>query len=170
MAVSGLFEERVLFSPNLPEEVNRLLQMAVAASHSEKAMAEKLFNQAREADPSCLQTYFALYKFYFYQGRLQEAEREVIAALAQAAAQGGFPADYQVLAQQADVWDMYVDEVRLFYLYSLKALAFIKLRRQFESDAVEILAVIALLDPEDRSGASVIMQLAEALQEDQEAA
>lgn len=170
MAVSGLLDERVLFSPNLPKEVNRLLQMAVAASHSEKTLAEKLFNQAIETDPSCLQTYFALYKFYFYQGRLQEAEREVLAALEQAAHQGRFPADYQRLAQQSSLWDMYADEVSLFYLYSLKALAFIKLRRHYYADAAEILAAIEILDPEDRSGASVIMQLAEALRADQEAA
>ncbi|MGY6274768.1 hypothetical protein [Methylomonas sp. MgM2] len=170
MKVVGLFEERVLFSPNLPPEVNRLLQMAVAASHSEKPMAEKLFKQAQETDPACLQTYFALYKFYFYQGRLREAEREVLAALAEAARQGGFPSDYRLLVQQRKDRDMYAGEEALFYLYSLKALAFINLRLEQMAEAKDILAGIALLDPEDRSGASVIMKLSEALDNDLEAA
>lgn len=162
MKAAGFFEERVLFSPNLPPEVNQLLQMAVAASHSEKPLAEKLFKQAQQLDRSCLQTYFALYKFYFYQGRLQEAEREVIAALEEASHQGCFPGDYRQLAR-LDSRDMYASDVALFYLYSLKALAFIKLRQQQTAEARAILAVMAIIDPEDRSGASVIMQLSEAL-------
>ncbi|MDD2762284.1 MAG: hypothetical protein PHH11_18550 [Methylomonas sp.] len=164
MNAGGFFEERVLFSPNLPPEVNRLLQMAVAASHSEKPLAEKLFKQAQQLDTTCLQTYFALYKFYFYQGHLQEAEREVIAALEEAAHQGGFPADYHLLTGH----DMYAGDTALFYLYSLKALAFIKLRQEQAGTAREILSVMSMIDPEDRSGASVIMQLSEAL--DREAA
>jgi len=164
MAQRLAFEERVLFSPHLPEPVNQLLQQAVAASRAEKPLAEKLFKQAQQLDPSCLQTYFALYKFYFYQGRLQEAEREVNAGLKQAAQQGNFPNDYRLLAGEENHWDMYASEVALFYLYTLKALAFIKLRQNQTSEARLILSIIALLDPEDRSGASVIMQLSEALE------
>lgn len=163
MKPGGFFAERVLFSPNLPPAVNQLLQMAVAASHSEKPLAEKLFKQAQETDRSCLQTYFALYKFYFYQGRLLEAEREVIAGLEEAARQGGFPCDYHRLARQPNSWNMYASEVTLFYLYTLKALAFIKLRQQHPAEARVILSVMEILDPEDRSGASVIMQLSDAL-------
>lgn len=166
MAQAAFFEERVLFSPNLPEAVNKLLQAAVTASHADKPLAEKLFKQAQETDRACLQTYFALYKFYFYQGRLLEAEREAIAALEAAAHQGGFPSDYRRLARQADKVDMYASEITLFYLYSLKALAFIKLRRQQEVEARVILSLMQELDPEDRCGASVIMSLADALLED----
>lgn len=101
--------------------MNKLLQMAVAASHADKPLAEKYFQQAQQLDPACLQTYFALYKFYFYQGRLAEAEREALAALAESARQGGFPADYRQLAAEAGQWDMYASDVCLFYLYSLKA-------------------------------------------------
>ncbi len=160
-----VFDERVLFSPNLPKAVNQLLQAGVSASHADKMQAEKLFRQAREMDRSCLQTYFALYKFYCYQGRLQDAEREVIAALEEASRQGNFPYEYRRLARQSFHWNMYASEAGLFYLYSLKALAFIKLRRGKEAEAQLILAAIAELDPEDRCGASVIMSLADALSE-----
>ncbi len=159
-------EERVLFSPNLPEAVNNLLQAGVLANHADKTRAEQLFKQAQQIDSSCLQTYFALYKFYFYQGRLQEAEREVLAGLEVASVQGGFPGDYQLLALESGKWDMYTSDITLFYLYTLKALAFIKLRRQQEEEAEAILALLRELDPEDRCGASVIMQLAHALNED----
>jgi len=159
------FEERVLFSPNVPTAVNELLQNAVALSHTNKPEAEKLFQQAKLLDTSCLQTYFALYKFYFYQGLLREAEIEVLAALQESAKQGNFSSDYQRLVLQSDV-DMYASDVMLFYLYSLKALAFIKLRQEKEAEARIILSLMQKLDPEDRVGASVIQSLADAIAED----
>lgn len=156
----------MIFSPHLPEPVNQLLQMAVAASHDNKFRAESLFKQAQQLDAGCLQTYFALYKFYFYQGRLQEAEREVLAGLKEAARQGGFQYDARTFAGQPDSGDIYSNDITLFYLYTLKALAFIKLRQQQADEAHRILSMIEKLDPEDRCGASVIMSLAEALKED----
>ena len=166
MGQPAFLEDRVLFSPNLPEAVNQLLQAGVLANHADKPRAELLFKQAQKLDASCLQTYFALYKFYFYQGRLVEAEREVLAGLEEAAIQGGFPGDYQRLALEPVKWDMYASEITLFYLYTLKALAFIKLRREQEQEAEAILTLLRKLDPEDRCGATVIMQLAQALKED----
>jgi len=153
-------EERVMFSPNMPIEVNHLLQAAVAASSVDQSRAESLFLQAQALDSRCLQTYFALYKFYFYQKRLVDAERIVIAGLEEAARQGGFPSDYRRLAKNREKWDLYANDITLFYLYTLKALAFIKLRLGFTIDAQLVLSHLQQLDPDDLSGASVIMDLA----------
>lgn len=153
-------DERVLFSPDLPSEINGLLQAAVAASQSDPQRAENLFNEAISKDGRYLQTYFALYKFYFYQKRLQEAERVALAGLAEASRQGGFPNDYQRLVKEMPRWDLYASEVTLFYLYTLKALAFIRLRQGLDEDAQNILAHLRELDSKDLSGASVIMDLA----------
>lgn len=149
-----------MFSPNIPTEVNNLLQAAVAASSVDQSRAESLFLQAQKLDSRCLQTYFALYKFYFFQKRLADAERIVIAGLEEAARQGGFPSDYRRLAKNRQKWDLYANEITLFYLYTLKALAFIKLRLGFSVDAQLVLTHLRQLDPEDLSGASVIMDLA----------
>jgi len=160
MSSVAFVEERVLFSPNMPAEVNNLLQAAVAASSIDQSRAEALFLQAQALDSHCLQTYFALYKFYFFQKRLADAERIVIAGLEESARQGGFPSDYRRLAQNRQKWDLYANEITLFYLYTLKALAFIKLRLGFTIDAQLVLSHLQQLDPEDISGASVIMDLA----------
>ena len=157
---SVAFEERVLFSPNIPAEVNHLLQAAVAASSTDQSLAEKLFLQAQTLDSHCLQTYFALYKFYFFQKRLADAERIVLAGLEESAMQGGFPNDYRRLAGNRQQWNLYADDSALFYLYTLKALAFIKLRQGHASDAQTVLSQLQLLDPDDLSGATVIMALA----------
>jgi hypothetical protein len=80
--------------------------------------------------------------------------------LAEAARQGQFPVDYSQLAQQSKQWDLYANDTTLFYLYTLKALAFIKLRQGFDGEAQQVLAHLRQLDPKDLSGASVIMDLA----------
>jgi hypothetical protein len=160
MSSVAFIEERVLFSPNIPTEVNNLLQAAVAASSVDQSQAETLFLQAQTLDSHCLQTYFALYKFYFFQKRLVDAERIVLAGLEESAKQGGFPSDYRLLVGNLQKWNLHANESTLFYLYTLKALAFIKLRLGFTLDAQLILSHLQQLDPEDLSGASVIMDLA----------
>jgi hypothetical protein len=156
--------ERITFSPNMPPEVNQLLQSAVIASSVDQARAETLFIQAQTMDSHCLQTYFALYKFYFYQKRLIDAERIVLSGLEESARQGGFPSDYRRLAREPRKWDLYANEATLFYLYTLKALAFIKLRQGHLVEGQFILSQLQQLDPQDLSGGSVIMDLAAGLE------
>jgi hypothetical protein len=156
--------ERITFSPNMPPEVNQLLQSAVIASSVDQARAETLFIQAQTMDSHCLQTYFALYKFYFYQKRLIDAERIVLSGLEESARQGGFPSDYRRLVREPRKWDLYANEATLFYLYTLKALAFIKLRQGHLVEGQFILSQLQQLDPQDLSGGSVIMDLAAGLE------
>jgi hypothetical protein len=156
--------ERITFSPNMPPEVNQLLQSAVIASSVDQKRAETLFIQAQTMDRHCLQTYFALYKFYFYQKRLPEAERIALSGLEESARQGGFPSDYRRLARDPKKWDLYASEITLFYLYTLKALAFIKLRQGHLVEGQLILSQLQQLDPKDLSGGSVIMDLAAGLE------
>ncbi len=158
-------EERVLFCPDIPAEVNNLLQAAVAGSLIEPSLAEKLFLQAQALDSQCLQAYFALYKFYFFQKRLLDAERIVIAGLEESARQGGFSSDYCLLVQNLKQWHLSDHDSTLFYCYTLKALAFIRLRLGLTTDAQLVLSHLQQLDPEDLSGASVIMALAAGLAE-----
>ncbi|MGR8934701.1 MAG: hypothetical protein ACU837_09975 [Gammaproteobacteria bacterium] len=162
-AVYPLFEERVTFSPNIPEEVNRLLQSGVAATRSDAEQAQQFFRQAQQLAPQCLQTYFALYKFYFHHRRLNEAEQVALAALEEAARQAQFPSDWRRLAYETQVRDFYTGDAALFYLYTLKALAFIKLRQGRTVEARVILAQLQRFDPEDRCGSSVINSLADGL-------
>ncbi|MEI6066697.1 MAG: hypothetical protein WCP96_05140 [Methylococcaceae bacterium] len=165
MGAVAFIEERVTFCPHIPAEVNNLLQAAVAASSVDQSKAENLFLQAQTLDSHCLQTYFALYKFYFFQKRLVDAERIVLAGLEEAAGQGGFPNDCCQLIGNLQKWNGYAKESTLFYLYTLKALAFIKLRQGFSLDAQLVLSQLQQLDPEDLSGASVIMDLAAGVSE-----
>jgi tetratricopeptide (TPR) repeat protein len=153
-------EDRVYFARDIKPEVNACLQQAVACANDfERARA--LLHQAKEMDPDQLEVYTALYKFYFYRGYLDEAEMVTGESLARAAQQGGFDPDYTVLTPSSTDWQQQDGAARA-YLYSLKALAFIRLRKDDRAGALAVLDKLQELDPEDQVGGSVIVELAEA--------
>jgi hypothetical protein len=163
MSAVADFEESVLFGSNVLPATNSRLQYAVAARHRDNSEAESVLWEARAEDPTCLPVYFALYKFYANSKKLDRAERAARLALAESARQAGVPADWEKLSRKPRLYDLYGSEAGLFYLFSLKALAFIKLRRDQLYEAGEILRHLSRLDPEDRSGGSVVRGLAEAV-------
>ena len=153
----------MLFGSSILPATNSRLQYAVAARHRDNSVAENVLWEARSEDPTCLPVYFALYKFYANSNKLGRAERAARLALAESSRQAGVPADWERLSQEPRRWNLYASEAGLFYLFSLKALGFIKLRRQQWGEAGAILDHLARLDPEDRSGGSVVQSLAESV-------
>jgi tetratricopeptide (TPR) repeat protein len=158
--VSAL-EDHVVFARKIKPEVNLCLQQAVASANDfEKARG--FLYQARDLDPDQLEVYIALYKFCFYRGYLDEAESVALDALETAARRGEFDKQWLNLNDESTDWTMDDGPARI-YLYSLKALGFIRLRQGNMAGAREVLNSLAKLDPEDRVGGSVIMSLAEAV-------
>ena len=141
-----------------PPEIEKRLQEAASVYH-DTARAEGLLRTALDADPDCLGSYFSLYKFYFYKRRLAEAEEVALRALEAAARLGGFPADWRHLDAGSANW-VRVDAPQHFYLFTLKALAFMCLRLGKPEESGELLAKLHELDPADSVGASVIRDLA----------
>jgi tetratricopeptide (TPR) repeat protein len=156
-------DERVLFGKDIPPAVNALLQQAVKA-YEDTERAETLLRQAQRMNPDQLEVYIALYKFYFYKLRLTEAEVVVREALARAARQGGFDADWRVLGPASAFWSQ-PDGPERVYLYSLKALGFIRLRLLDFGGGEAILNKLAELDPQDQVGGTVLLELAAGLRE-----
>ncbi len=148
----------LLFAAEATPKLTALLAEA-AAAHGDGVRAETLLKAAQHTDPHCLTVYFALYKFYFYSGRLIEAERAALDGLSIAAAQAGFTDDWNQLHAGSADWTPATGAAR-FTLFSLKALAFIRLRRGRTAEATAILARLAELDPTDQVGGSVIRSLA----------
>ena len=161
MAFTSVLEERVHFTGDIRPEVNLLLQNAVACADDFERARGYLY-EARALDPGQLEVYVALYKFCFYRGHFDEAEQIALDALERAARDGGFSNNWHQLDHNTTDWNSMDAPVRL-YLYSLKALGFIRLRRGDNTGAGEALDTLARLDPEDQVGGSVIMTLAEAV-------
>lgn len=168
MGVVTPIDELVLFGSGIPPATNQRLQLAVASRSRDPNEAERLLREARAEDPGCLPAHYALYKFYANQRRLAEAEAAVRVALVEAARQGGFPRDWRQLAGASEPYPLHPNESGRFYLFSLKALAFVTLRQNRPDEAIALLGALQRLDPEDRVGGSVVRKLAEALSADGE--
>lgn len=150
-----------LFGGEASPVVAQLLQDA-AAVYQQTNRAEAILWSAQAIDPACLPVYFALYKFYFYKFRLEDAEKVALTGLSTAAGQGGFPSDWWRLSRTDANWDAAVGAPH-FYLFTLKALAFIRLRLGKRAESLALLDKLKELDPKDSVGASVIRDLAREL-------
>ena len=158
MATRALDQGTYYASPQVPTGVANCLREA-AAAYADTTTAEPLLWQAQALAPDCLTVYFALYKFYFYKGQLRDAERVTRLGLETAARLGGIDADWSRLTQVSGTDWQKSDSPQHFYLFTLKALAFIRLRQGERAESRAILDKLAELDPMDRVGASVIRAL-----------
>jgi tetratricopeptide (TPR) repeat protein len=143
-----------------PPRINAMLRQA-ADAYADTTQAEFLLWTALKTDPECLGSYFSLYKFYFYKRMLADAEEVALLAIETAARQGGFNADWTQLDANSADWKR-VDAPQHFYLFTLKALAFMRLRLGRSDESHALLAKLLELDPLDTVGASVIRDLAHA--------
>ncbi len=144
---------------DLPKTINTLLQKGVAAYRRDFAAADALFREALKAAPEELPTYFCLYKIHTYQGNLDEARAVAQAGLKEAARQAGWPDDWRLWTLRQEV----SDGAGRFALYTLKALAFIHLRRDERQQAKEMLDALRVLDPTGAVGWPVVAELAAGL-------
>lgn len=142
---------------DVPEHVDERLQAAVRARQN-PAECEALLWEAHRLAPRVLPVFFALYKFYFNRQKLDEAERVALIGLDAAAQQIGIPADWRQLTSDGTDWT--AEGPQRFVLFTLKALAFITLRRGRIADALAILGKLAEIDPGDQVGYGVIAAMA----------
>jgi len=139
-----------------PVIANLLSEAAVTYSQTHRA--EAILWSAQAIDPTCLPVYFSLYKFYFYKGNLDMAEKVARQALTAAARRGAFDADWRRATIDSADWNNRLGPQH-FFLFSLKALAFICLRQKRTEESRDILDKLAEIDPEDSVGATVIRDL-----------
>jgi tetratricopeptide (TPR) repeat protein len=156
-------QEDLFFGENIPTDVRLILQGAIDA-YEQTEKAESLLLEALQRAPDQLEVYIALYKFYFYKKRLDDAQRIVQLTLKKAAELGGFPPEWDKLTPRSADWSLATGEERV-YLFTLKALAFIRLRLSDLAGAEAILLKLQDLDPQDQVGSSVISGLADGLKE-----
>lgn len=129
--------------------------LSAAAFTHDWRETESLLLRAQAAAPDCLHVYYTLYKLYATRNRLGDAEKAALMAIDIAAHQANISTEWQTLARNSCDWTQ-VNSPQHFYLFSLKALAFIRLRQQRLQDTRQILAKLHEIDPHDSVGASVI--------------
>lgn len=146
-----------LYGGEAPDGVAELLVDAMSR-YADTDSAEAKLLEAKDKAPRSLAVHFSLYKFYFYKKRLVDAELIARSALVEAASQGGFTADWEHLDAGSTDW---TGDAAHFYLFTLKALAFMRLRQGDDGECTRILDKLKELDYGDRVGASVIRDVAQ---------
>ena len=144
-----------------PPAVNDLLQQGVSLSRHDRVAADHKFREALALDPSALASYFCLYKIHAYGGRLDEALAIAEAGLSEAVRQAGLPGDWASWTP-ADLETAQPAPTR-FALYTLKAVAFIRLRRGEAAETRRRLDKLAELGASEGIGAGVVADLMRAV-------
>ena len=145
---------------DLPPEIDALLQQGVVSYRRDPIEADRIFRKALDAAPSELAVYFCLYKIHTYRGYLDEAQEIAERGLREAALQAEWDPDWRNWRPQRTL----PEGAGRFALYTLKALAFIHLRKDQQRQAHELLLALRRLDPTGAVGWPVVAALADGLQ------
>jgi hypothetical protein len=143
-----------LFGGEMSPAIEHLVEQAREAPRDQAAAI--LWTAVLSA-PGCLPVYYLLYKLHAGLGELDLALRAASTGLAMAAQAAGLPSDWR--AVQPGVADFNSPGPARFWLFTLKALAFIHLRRHERDIAAGFIEQIGRLDPDDQIGASVTRAL-----------
>lgn len=151
---------RDFFSAHAPSGLKFLLHSATQSQSAPQT--EKLLLEARSRWPHEPDAHVALYKFYFITVRYADAERAVWQSLREAAKSGGFTSNYRRVNSHTANWKA-PDGATRWYLFNLKALGVIRLRRMHALAAQRVLNKLLELDPVDEIGGGAFLQIANAV-------
>ena len=147
-------ESAELFGGPVPPAVQHLIDAVRRAGPDE---ARAALWTAVLTSPQCLPPYYLLYKLHASRGELDEAHTVAGKALAAAASQASLDSDWRNV-QPGDA-DFSTPGAARFWLFTLKALAFIDVRRDERDAAVALVAKLHMLDPADQTGFGVVEAL-----------
>lgn len=150
--------EALYFDEALAPDVAALL--AEASLRYEDGSAEQPLLQAYRAAPKSLAVLVAVYRFYYYQHRLDDAWRIAEAALAVSGGRLDLPKDWRKLTRDHIGLAAQRSMTLLrFYLLALKAAAYIRLRLGDTVLGEALLEKLVQLDDHDRLGAAALLRV-----------
>jgi hypothetical protein len=144
-----------LFGGDVPPFARALVDRARQASNAEQALA--ILWTAQVCAPDCPSLYYLLYKFHARHGDFIQAEQVASKGLEIAAAQAGLPMNWQLVTP--DMADFQTPGPARFWLFTLKALAFLRLKQHDAHGARLYLNQVQRFDPHGGVGADVIAAL-----------
>lgn len=150
--------QRMYFDDPVSELVQQLLDQA--ADGYSAGEAEEPLLRAWQLEPSNLSVLVALYRFYYYQHRLEDALNIADAVMHQVAPDIGFPEEWQQLSfnHLANGVVESFTKVR-FYLLALKGAAYLNLRLGHRDVAVSMLNKVVEFDSKDRLSARALLNV-----------
>lgn len=151
--------QELYFDEALSDEVKQLV--AQASAEYADGTAELPLLRAYLRVPESLSVLVSLYRFYYYQHRLEETYLIAQRSLEVSGRRLGFPADWRELSAEhlALGAEKSMSLVR-FYLLALKGAGWLKMRLNLLDEAKPILEKLASLDTANRLGIKDLLDLA----------
>jgi tetratricopeptide (TPR) repeat protein len=147
--------EEAVLGNGLPDEVSALLY-AAAQAYRNDARAEALLERAQVLAPDHAAVFIALYRFYFYKGRLAEALAVAERCLVKALGDLGLERDWRMLRAQDARFGDYRAILPRFAMFTLKGYAYLHMRLGHLDEARIAIDKLLELDPHDKIGATVL--------------
>src|SRR5450631_3803241 len=145
-----------LFGADLPLEASRHLHDA-GLNYAQGTLAEQHLRAAEAAAPDHAAVLIAQYRFYFYKGRLRDALGVARICLLKAARENSLDADWRQVRLEDANFCTYDARLPRFYLFTLKAYAYLQMRLGRVEEGREAVLKLLELDPSDKIGASVLL-------------
>lgn len=147
------------FDDPLSEEVSELLEMASQVYPSDEA--EKYLMRSYFLEPDHLMVHVALYRFFYYQHRYEDALVVADRSLKVAGERLGLPLQWEKLEPENLGGGVFVSMgLTRFYILALKARAYLQLRLNALDEAIYCLEKIQQLDPKDQFGSAFLLKIA----------
>ncbi|MDE8652220.1 hypothetical protein [Novosphingobium album (ex Liu et al. 2023)] len=165
---SDAVERSILSSPllggGLPAEARAHLDRAAERYHLTDVAETHLFAAERIA-PDHAAVLIALYRFYFYKGRLAEALDVARACVEKAMRLNVLGEHWRRVAPDDAPFGEWEALLPRFFLFSLKGYAYLSLRLGKLAEGREAAEKLLELDPRDRIGAKVLIEVLDRMEQ-----
>jgi len=146
-----------LFGGEVPSPIRKLIDAAKVAPPDQAT--EQLW-AIQMCAPDCLPVYYLLYKLHATRREFARAERAALLGLAEAGQQSGLPGEVErALGCKPTGIDFMLNGPARFWLFTLKALAFIRMRSGRLEQARQLIECITRFDPQHSVGIDVVSSL-----------
>ena len=166
---SDAVERSILASPllggGLPAEARAHLDKA-AERYAMTDVAETHLFQAEAIAPDHAAVLIALYRFYFYKGRLAEVLDVARACVEKAMRLNVLGDDWRRVAPEDAAFGEWEALLPRFFLFSLKGFAYLSMRLGKLDQGREAAEKLLELDPRDRIGAQVLIDVLARMEEE----
>jgi hypothetical protein len=147
-----------LLGRDLPADAEAELRLAGLAYQSDAEAEGHLF-RARALAPDHPAVLIGFYRFYFYKSRLDDALVIARLCLLKAARDNALDPDWRRVEAEDANFGSYDAVLPRFYLFTLKAYAYLKLRLGDLEEGRDAALKTLALDPTDKVGASVLLDV-----------
>ncbi len=151
--------EELYFEETIDGEARQCLDQASERYGTEQA--EEALMRAYFLEPEHPMVLVALYRFYYYQHRLQDSLRVAERVLKVIGKRLEFPEDWRDLTEMRLGSGVMISMTLIrFYMLALKGAGFLELRLGDYKSALERLEKVVELDSKDRLGARALLEVA----------